>query len=298
MKKEGIYYLGRIIKRGELNTNDLIRAILKPVPITKRQISWTFIDTKEFKDEEDHYVYGRLSKYSPDAEVPIIIPERQEEIKLPQPNLRKASSPFVYIPAHSGIAFMQVPSQIDHWIFADRFCKLIEATYDSFFVECAIEMITDLRTFAMKLERLDGIYEIDATVSPPNPLYGPLWKELEDYLISRNTDRMRIDEEKKGHAPIKTELPRLIKEMAGLEEESDLITNETPKLGDAAILMAADGYGYGTVKGKKDEKPVVIKTSETVRNFSFDKLPDPKKLYLMVLKIFDAIKKDRHMEFK
>jgi hypothetical protein len=69
MRRKGVYYIGRIIKRGALTTDGLIQAILEPIPIVKRQIAWTFIDTKEFKDQEDHFVYGRLSKYSPDAKV-------------------------------------------------------------------------------------------------------------------------------------------------------------------------------------------------------------------------------------
>jgi len=295
MRRKGIYYIGRIIKRGVLTKDGLIQAILEPIPIVRRKIAWTFLDTKEFKDQKDHFVYGRLSKYSPEAEISIVVPERREEVRQKEPNLSIAASPFVYIPAHSGVAFMHVPNHIEHWNFTKRFCDLITSAHKKFFVDCSIEMITDLRTFAMKLKRLDGIYKISAMIYPPNPLYGPLWKQLKEYLISRNAEQMVIEEESKGEIPIRTNLPDYVSEIADLKEEDNFQSREVP-IGDAAILMAADGYGAGIVKGKQDDVTVVIKTSETIRNFSFDKIPDPKELYRIALAIFDKIKMNRHME--
>jgi hypothetical protein len=67
-------------------------------------------------------------------------------------------------------------------------------------------------------------------------------------------------------------------------------------IGDAAILMAADGYGSGLVKGRVGSNFVVIRTSETIRNFSFDKDPTPDDLYEAALNIFETIKRERHME--
>jgi hypothetical protein len=55
--------------------------------------------------------------------------------------------------------------------------------------------------------------------------------------------------------------------MADLKEEQKFLSKTIP-IGDAAILMAADGYGSGYVKGKQDDVMVVIKTSETLRNYS------------------------------
>lgn len=60
--------------------------------------------------------------------------------------------------------------------------------------------------------------------------------------------------------------------------------------------MAADGYGSGNIKGKKNEEIVVLKTSETALNFSFLKEPNSHELYLKALRIFEGIKTNRHME--
>jgi len=60
--------------------------------------------------------------------------------------------------------------------------------------------------------------------------------------------------------------------------------------------MAADGYGSGTIKGTVEGEIIIIKTSETALNFSFDKTPNPHELYERVLQIFNRIREQRHME--
>src|SRR5207244_1550726 len=100
------------------------------------------------------------------------------EILRDEPNLSVAASPFVYIPAHSGIAFLNVAQHIEPQIFANRFADLMKSPYDNFFVDCEIEFVSDLRTFAMKLEKLDSIYRLEANLYPPNPVFGPLWRGL------------------------------------------------------------------------------------------------------------------------
>jgi hypothetical protein len=295
-KRKGVYYIGRVIKLGVLTTEGLIQALLEPTPIIVRQMAWTFIDTKEYnKGQKDHFVYGRLSKYSPEAEVSIVLPEQRQEIRQQEPNLSIASSPFVYIPEHSGIAFMQISNHISYQIFIKRFCDLVKTVHRYFFVDCVIDMIADLHTFAMKLGRLDGIYRISARVSPPNPLFGPLWKSLKLYLESRKTDKMKIEEESDGDRPIKTDLPKHVQEIADLKEGQDYKPKEIP-MGDAAILMAADGYGSGLVEGKHGKETIVIRTSETIMNFTFLKEPEPEELYRITLRIFEKIRKERHME--
>lgn len=295
MARKGIYYLGRVITLGRLDKRGLIEALTNPQPVTKRGHAWTFIDVKEYKDGNDHYVYGRLSKYSPDAEVTIVDPKRRAEVRQQEPNLSISSSPFVYIPAHSGIAFLHVWNHIEPKIFINRFCSIVKETHRNFFVDCEIEPITDLRTFAVKLSKLEGIYCVSAKVFPPNPIFGSLWKPLKDYLESRRTERMSIQEESPESEPLNTELPTHVRKVADQTIDAPYRVKALP-MGDAAILMAADGYGTGLVKGKQGDEMVVIKTSETIRNFTFDKEPDPRNLYKMALRILESIKEERHMD--
>ncbi len=60
--------------------------------------------------------------------------------------------------------------------------------------------------------------------------------------------------------------------------------------------MAADGYGTGTVSGTQEDRTVTIKTSQTVRNFSFSKDPDPWALYEAAADVFERINRERHLE--
>lgn len=295
MSNSGTYYLGRVLKLGTLNQEKLMKAINEPVSISYRGSSWTFIDVQEVNTMGQHYIFGRLSKYKPLGEVTIVDTKKRTEETQIEPNLKVASSPFVYIPSHSGIAFLNVYNHIEQKAFVNRFCSIVEETYQRFFVDCDIELVSDLRSFSAKISSLDGIYHVNAKISPPNPMFGCLWAELKDYLIKRNTDRMTVVEDSPENQPLNTDLAYHI-ERAANQTTEEQYTSEVPlPIGDAAILMAADGYGHGTVKGKRDNDFVTIKTSETVKNFSFDKNPEPEALYARAVEIFNDIKDKRHL---
>ena len=293
--KHGTYYLGRVIKFGNLDTEKLIDAILFPRPIRAYGHAWTFIDSEKFAFNNSEFVYAKLIKYSPDAEVFVVDPEKGKEVRQDEPNLSIASSPFVYIPEFSGIAFLRVSNHIEAKTFMKRFGKLIENKYDSFFMECEVEPISDLRSFAIKLSKLDGIYNLSATVFPPNPLFGPLWRDLKVYLENRRTDKMKIQEESMDEHIIKTNLPTLVKSISE-QTASDALFDQKVGIGDAAILMAVDGYGTGFIKGKREGEYVTIKTSETIKNFSFLKEAIPIDLFKKAYELLKEIKDDRHME--
>jgi len=296
MPKKGTYYAGRVLKLGLLNQDKLIYAIKNPASIKYRDNAWSFIDIEEQTVEGLHFVFGRLSKYAPKGEVGVVDESTRCEKKQPEPNLLVASSPFVYIPDHSGIVFLNVSGHVEVRTFVRRFCEIIEKTHHNFFVDCDIELVTDLKTFAAKLLSLDGIFKIEARISPPNPLFSPLWESLEKYLRGRNTDRMTVIEDAPGAEVLKTDLPNLVEAASRQTEEKRFIPKTEIPIGDAAILMAADGYGSGVIRGRRDNEVVVIKTSETAVNFSFKKTPDPHELAVKAFEIFDRIEKLRHME--
>lgn len=107
---------------------------------------------------------------------------------------------------------------------------------------------------------------------------------------------MTIIENAPESQSIETNLPNIVQLAADQESDHEYFTEEEIPIGDAAILMAADGYGSGTVRGMQGEEVVTIKTSETAKNFSFTKIPDPYELYEKVLSIFERIKNNRHMQ--
>lgn len=295
MARQGTYYVGRVVKIGLIEASDIISALNNPVPVEIRGIAWTFIDVKTLQDGKGTYVFGRMSKYSPDAEVAIVDPARRTEITQQEPNLSVASSPFVYIPEYSGIAYLHVSNHIEHKTFVSRWNSIIRSSIDKILVDCEIDPITDLRSFAIKLKNLEGIYALSSTISPPNPLFGPLWKDLREYLESRAAGRMKVVEESTKHEPLDTDLPGHVEGIVNQTEDSPYRPEPLP-IGDAAILMAADGYGSGFVEGKQGNEMIKIRTSETVRNFRFSRIPKPEELYRRAAQIFRKIQEERHME--
>jgi len=107
---------------------------------------------------------------------------------------------------------------------------------------------------------------------------------------------MEIKEEAKGDNPINPDLPAHVAAAAEQTEAHPYSPREPLPIGDAAILMAADGYGSGRIEGKQGDKFIAISTSETVRNFSFDRDPDPVQLYEIAARVFEEIERQRHLE--
>jgi hypothetical protein len=284
-----------VLKLGELNQELLLGALRKRISVKYSRNAWTITDILE-SDPPGRFIFGRLSKYAPEGEVGIVDEVSRSEKKRSEPNLLVASSPFLYIPDHSGIAFLSVSGHIDPQTFRRRFSQIVEAAYSNFFVQCDVDLIADLKTFSAKLSSLDGIFKIEARVSPPNPLFGPLWKSLREYLTQRNADKMTVIEDAPTGDVLDTRLPELVRGTA--EQSADRAYNPEYQvsIGDAAILMSADGYGVGKIRGIFNGEIVVIKTSETAMTFSFSKDPEPSIFFAHVLEIFVRIQRDRHME--
>lgn len=294
MTRSATYYLGRVLKLGALTQESLMQALESPRPVVSRGGNWNLIDVT--LGPNGKYVFGRLARYLPEGKVDVVVPHTLSTETQIEPNLLVASTPFVYIPEHSGIAFRANAGRIDHLTFIRRFCSIVERSLDHFFVDCDIALITDLRAFATRVSALDAIYRIQSKVSPPNPLFGPLWESLKDYLIQRNTDRMALREDAGPGETIRSILPELAWSYTGtIEYPRSELLHPVP-VGDAAILMAVDGYGTGTIRGRAGPDNVVIRTAETIANFSFLREPSPAELYGAANEQLQRIKQDRYME--
>jgi hypothetical protein len=296
MAQQTTYYLGRVVKLGTLTADMVVRAILSPTAVQWWGNSWSFFDAQQHVTDGVSYVSAKLSKFNPEGEVIIADTKSRQEIVQSEPNLRIASSSFIYIPEVSGVAFTKVYNHIEEHHFAARFSDVVEQTHLGFFVECHVHLITDLRTFAQKLMSLDGIIKIAAVVHPPNPLFGPLWKELKEYIEKRRSEKMLVREEATIQIPLNTELPRHVALAADQTPQIPYVPKSPLPIGDAAILMAADGYGSGAVKGIKGNELVVIKTSETHKNFSTEEEASIEEAFRIAYAAFKQIEEDRHME--
>ena len=294
MARQGTYYLGRVLKLGQLNQERLVWALTNSSQVVSRGGVWTFIDVVQSIDPP--YVYGHLARYLPDGRVDVVDPSTQSREQQLEPNLLVASTPFIYIPEHSGIAFLASSAPIDLPTFVRRFNQIVEASLGSFFVRCEISLIADLRAFAIRLKSLDRIFKIRARVSPPNPLFGPLWERLKDYLINRNADQLQITEDAAAGEPLHTILQELADQITETNEYPRYFADEAIPIGDAAVLMAADGYGLGSVRGSREGRVVVIRTTETIANFQFYRDPSPDELYQEANAMLEKINDDRYLE--
>src|SRR3990172_3462109 len=292
------YYLGRVVKGGVLDVEKFIKALHKSASILKANYSWTITKCRVFGPAaKPKYVYARLAKYEPEGMIAKVDTAKHDEIDTQVDNKLIASSPFVYIPEYSGIAYQHIWNSIQQEIFVRRFSDIIVETFQKFFVKCEIDPITDYRSFVKKLIELEHINKLSATVSPPNPLFGVLWKELKEYLKSRDIDELSIVEEGKKEKHLRTKLVDLINlfvEKKGEDEVNKLA--EKVDIGDAAVIMAADGYGRAKVEGSKGNHLIIIRTSENMKSFLFDKDPDPEELYEQAKALFEEISKECYME--
>lgn len=204
----------------------------------------------------------------------------------------EASAPFVYLPNFSGLAFLHVWNGIQEDVFPRRFKSIIEAAYDNFFVDCTVEPISDYRAFLEKLQSLDRIIELSAKVHPPNPLFGRLWGSLDRYVKKRQADEVSVREATEKPDGLSTQLAVLIQRIL---ENPKYEPPEEPDITDAAMLMAADGYGSGKAVGTENGNEVVIRTSESQMSFLFDKEPDSEALANAAQRLFERVSNERDM---
>ena len=122
---------------------------------------------------------------------------------------------------------------------------------------------------------------------------------MKEYIKKRRLDEVIISEDSEGG--INTNVSEIAQQMVSDEIVSpDNITSRMETLmggiGDAAVLMAADGYGSAKVEGKEAGKTVIIRTSENQKSFSFKKDPDPKELLKLAHDEFKKINDKRYLK--
>jgi hypothetical protein len=300
MRTKARYYLGRVVKLGELNQERLLEALREPVVLQRNNNLYTFIDIQVIgQPAEPSGVFARLAKFKPEAAVQIVKPTEHEGAEQNVKNLVEASSPFVYLPEFSGIVYQHVWNRLQREHFEKVFGELIQAKFGNFFVSCRVEPVADLRTFVVRLSKLDKINSIRAKVNPPNPLFGPCWGSLVDYMKKRRLDEVTVQEE--SQTGVVTNIKRIASAMLEEGDPAKLTTMMEPLMGgvgDAALLMAADGYGRAKVEGHEGDRAVVIRTSENQKSFLLDKDPEPAALAEAARSEFSRVSDERYLEHK
>lgn len=293
MHNQGRYFLGRV-HNISFSQDELISAIRNAPKITRGNYDWAITDVTDQIDISKSYIFGKLSKYRKDGSVIVIDEPSRSQKPSDTPNLLKACSPFVYVPSFSGIAYLHVWNDISEKQFESIFSAIIEQYFNNLLVKCSIERITDYLAFAERIYSLDRISEISAKVTPPNPLYGRLWERLKEQLDKRNLEEIKI-KETSSKGGINSDLSKLLN---GINSNPQYKPDDPPEIADAAILMAADGYGRGKVVGLTREEEITIYTSETQRSFLQGKDPSPEDLAKAAWANLEEISKSRDMSHK
>lgn len=205
--RRGRYFLGRIVKIN-LDQDMLMNALVHSPTISVGKFDWTVTDAVDNRDGVNRYVFGKLSKYAKDGHVTVIDEINRSQVDADAPNLLVASSPFVYLPEFSGIAFLHVWDGIQEDVFPRRIQAIVEAAYDGLLVSCDVEPVTDYRAFTARLRRLEKFTEISATVYPPNPLFGRLWADLNEYIAQRNASEVSVKEQTSKPGGLKSKIGR------------------------------------------------------------------------------------------
>lgn len=298
MSRLARYYLARVLKRGELTPEKVALAMREPVTVEYRGTRYSFIDFEAFGTPgRERGYYAKLAKYKQQGAVEVVREEQHASAEAAIRNLIDAASPFVYVPAFGGLAYRHMWNVFPREQFERVFKELIEARFQKFFVGCDIEPVTDLRTFVMRLSRLDVITEMKAKVVPPNPLFGPCWKSLGEYMRKRKLIEAEIREQ--AQAGIDTRIKEIASAVLAERPAQELPALMEPLLdgvGDAALLMAADGYGSARVTGLEERRQVVIRTSENQKSFMFDGDPNPALLFEHAEGVFRSINEERGLE--
>lgn len=282
--------MSRVVKLATATQESFIAQILDAPVRNIGKYAWAITDATDGRNQSPAFVFGKLTKYSSEGRVNVVDPTKKSQVEAPAPNLIVASSPFVYLPEYSGLAFLHVWNGIQEDLFPKRFASLVD--------KASVEPIADYRAFVQKIEGLERITEMTAKVHPPNPLFGHLWGSLKDYILKRNAEEVLVKEKKTTGEGLHTELTGSLKGILAQasEDQPSLVgVDKQPDITDAAMLMAADGYGNGKIVGEQKGEEVVIRTSDTHKSFLFSKEPDPSKLAKATASHFKKISKERGM---
>lgn len=298
MGKQARYYLGRVLKRGEMTSERVIDAMRDPVTIEYRGTRYSFIDFEVFDAPGQEIGFAaKIAKYRQQGAVEVVHEAQHASAEASVVNLIDAASPFVYLPGFSGLVYRHIWNSFPSEQFERVFKELVETRFQKFFVACDIEPVTDLRTFVTRLSKLDKITELNATVVPPNPLFGPCWKSLFEYMKKRKLIEASIKEH--SSSGIDTRLKDIADAILHEQDPHEMTKLMEPLLGgvgDAALLMAADGYGRARVVGRENNHEVIIRTSDNQKSFMFESSQSSRILYEIAVEEFNKNTSERGLE--
>lgn len=302
MPQRATYYFGRVIKLGTVTQSSLLAALREPPSVKVGDFVYTITNALfAGAPETPTYIFATLTKYTPEGAIAVVEPSAHREAMADVKNLVVASSNFIYLPEYSGIAYQHIWNKLQREQFERAFSAIIEERHGRFFAQSFIEPISNLATFVSRISTLSSISKIEATVHPPNPLFGRSWAGLRAYMKARRTAEVHVREVALPEQSLQTSVPQIAAALQGLadaEAPSTLapLGNYESMFADAAVLMAADGYGKARIEGQRAGRRVVVRTLDSQVSEQIERDIEPAMLYEQVQPIFARISEDRYME--
>jgi hypothetical protein len=281
MKNLGTYYISRIEKAPQADWGEIDAAITNPVIIDKGKYKYAIVDHSVIIKEK--VMFGKMVKYQ-EIGINELVNETKMTVERTEiPRRIVASSPFIYSAANAYIAYLHVWNNIRDDDFRTIFDQLIRqgAPVSGF----RLNPITNEEMFVSRIKQFDKIYEMKTRVVPPNPLFGPLWEEIKEYLKRRKLREIRQKEACERQNSLASRLLEII-------DNRNIDPNQVD-FGDKLMLMAMDGYGEGTIKGQVGKATRKVKTSDARESFEFDKEPQPSELAQKAESEYSRIKTNR-----
>lgn len=296
------FFVGRMHKPDDITWPDFLHLTQNSKTLNETLKKWAITDLSTFVSERgESFWHGHLTCYDSSGQVSVVDEDARKHASAPQPNLILASAPFVFLPDEAAIAYAPGIGRFSESLFRAKFCQVLGATRNSPLDEFEINVISDVRSFIERLGTVVEVTSIGVELLPPNPLYSVYWKPLFEYLSQRRLRKLRLEERVRKGESIPTELKSLklpaLSPKAWEGEDDDKIvadslqeepTNQPNQTvgpskvssqTDAALLMAADGYGDGTVSGlDMRRKPITIHTRSSAMTVMVPSPPAPQQI--------------------
>lgn len=280
--REVKYYFGRfnlIAQYSETKEQFLYNGLVKGNEINIGNYKWGFYNIEKVSIQSDKYICGYLVKYNPSKEEEVV-DSLSHKLTLEEINDSvKAKSRF-FLHIHSGlISFHPISNQITVDQFINNFSEIFMQSYDNFFVNAEIQIISDRFSLLEMLNKFSEIIELNITLFPSNPSLSPIWKDVDNKLkeldLSKYSEHYDVKQGKNGDKLRKDEQIR------------------------AKLTMAEDGYGKGEVKGIMDNEVIIITTADNpVISFAPGDESENVSVLTALLdainKIFDRFKKNKN----
>jgi hypothetical protein len=206
----------------------------------KNEFRYGFFDVEPVNDE---FVYGRLVKYKRLLEGEIVDEESHRTAVGGLPYGMVGKSDF-FLHYKSGVlAYRPLASRISAKQFRLVFARLIEAGHDNFFVSAQVETIDEGLRIDEAIRKFETIRKVVFDIHPTNPSNRDVYKRIDERLKMLKAEKLK----------------QTIEASDGGLNKKALLDDDIYR----SLIMAADGYGNGSIHGVAEGRTMVITTEDS-----------------------------------